>query len=137
MTAGVIFGVAKGTAVVSVAATLAATAAMLIARHVARDRVLQFANPKWLAIDKACRKDGFRVVLLLRLSPLLPFAASNYLFGESRIPIACSDHQDGPVHAQSSTIPLPRRPYGHRPFGVCDGQLVGYGARHRRICDGR
>lgn len=31
------------------------------------------------AIDKAIGKDGLRVVLLLRLSPLLPLAASNYL----------------------------------------------------------
>ena len=31
------------------------------------------------AIDRAIGKDGFRVVMLLRLSPLLPLAASNYL----------------------------------------------------------
>ena len=31
------------------------------------------------AIDQAIGKDGLRVVLLLRLSPLLPLAASNYL----------------------------------------------------------
>lgn len=83
MTAGVIFGVGPGAAVVSVAATLAATGAFLIARYVARDKVLAWAqkNPKFAAIDKAIGKDGFRVVALLRLSPLLPLAASNYLYG--------------------------------------------------------
>lgn len=83
MTAGAIFGVVPGTVVVSVAATLACTGAFLIARYVARDRVQQFAasNPKFAAIDKAIGRNGFRVVALLRLSPLLPLAASNYLYG--------------------------------------------------------
>ena len=83
MTAGVIFGVGGGTAVVSVASTLAATGAFLIARYVARDRVAEWAksNPKFSAIDRAIGKEGFRVVALLRLSPLLPLAASNYLYG--------------------------------------------------------
>ena len=83
MTAGVIFGIGAGTAVVSLAATLAATGAFLIARYVARDRILAIAeqNPKFAAIDRAIGKDGFRVVALLRLSPLLPLAASNYLYG--------------------------------------------------------
>lgn len=41
---------------------------------------MRLGNPKWKAIDKAIGKEGFRVVLLLRLSPLLPFALSNYLY---------------------------------------------------------
>lgn len=83
MTAGVIFGVLPGTAVVSLSGTLAATGAFLISRYVARERFAAWANqnPKFAAIDKAIGKDGFRVVALLRLSPLLPLAASNYLYG--------------------------------------------------------
>lgn len=83
MTAGVIFGPVVGTGIVSVSATAAATGAFLISRYVARDRFAEWAsqNPKFAAIDKAIGKDGFRVVALLRLSPLLPLAASNYLYG--------------------------------------------------------
>lgn len=83
MTAGAIFGVGPGTMVVSASATAAATGAFLIARYVARDRIAKWAegNPKFQAIDRAIGKNGFKVVTLLRLSPLLPLAASNYLYG--------------------------------------------------------
>jgi uncharacterized membrane protein YdjX (TVP38/TMEM64 family) len=89
MTAGIIFGVGPGLAVVSIAATIAATAAFLIARYLARDKVAAWANknPKFAAIDRAIGKDGFRVVALLRLSPLLPLAASNYLYGLTSVDV--------------------------------------------------
>ncbi|KAL3153116.1 hypothetical protein ABBQ38_012135 [Trebouxia sp. C0009 RCD-2024] len=83
MTAGVLFGIVPGTIVVSGAATLAATIAFLIARYAARDKVLQLAqnNSKYKAIDRAIGKESFKVVTLLRLSPLLPLALSNYFYG--------------------------------------------------------
>nr|PNR63088.1 hypothetical protein PHYPA_001513 [Physcomitrium patens] len=82
MSAGLLFGTLYGTILVSISGTLAATAAFLIARYFARDRILKVAqnNPKFLAIDKAVGADGFRVVTLLRLSPLLPFSLGNYLY---------------------------------------------------------
>jgi uncharacterized membrane protein YdjX (TVP38/TMEM64 family) len=42
--------------------------------------LLSAGDPKWRAIDKAISRNGFKVILLLRLSPLLPFALSNYLY---------------------------------------------------------
>lgn len=83
MSAGAIFGPAQGTAIVSVSATIAATASFFIARYALRDRVQAMADqyPKFAAIDRAIGEDSFRVVALLRLSPLLPFALSNYLYG--------------------------------------------------------
>uniref|UniRef100_A0A0D3D796 VTT domain-containing protein n=1 Tax=Brassica oleracea var. oleracea TaxID=109376 RepID=A0A0D3D796_BRAOL len=55
----------------------------LIARYFARERILKLVegNKKFLAIDKAIGENGFRVVTLLRLSPLLPFSLGNYLYG--------------------------------------------------------
>ncbi|MCO5601496.1 hypothetical protein L7F22_055617 [Adiantum nelumboides] len=83
MSAGLLFGTVVGTILVSISGTIAATAAFLIARYLARDRILKLAegNKKFLAIDKAIGENGFRVVTLLRLSPLLPLSLSNYLYG--------------------------------------------------------
>lgn len=62
---------------------LAAAVAFLIARYFARERILKLVegNKKFLAIDKAIGENGFKVVTLLRLSPLLPFSLGNYLYG--------------------------------------------------------
>ena len=62
---------------------MAASVAFLIARYFARERILKLVegNKKFLAIDKAIGENGFRVVTLLRLSPLFPFSLGNYLYG--------------------------------------------------------
>lgn len=90
LAAGYLFGPVPGTAVVSVSATTAAVLAFLISRFALRDRVRDFAdgNKQFVAIDKAIKKDGFKFVFLLRLSPLLPFAASNYLYGLTSVDLA-------------------------------------------------
>ncbi|GAB0497500.1 hypothetical protein MMPV_008833 [Pyropia vietnamensis] len=81
--AGYLFGVGRGSVVVSVAATSAAAASFLLARYGARDFIAGLARryPKFRAVDRAVGREGFKFVLLLRLSPLLPFALSNYLYG--------------------------------------------------------
>ncbi|KAL5993270.1 hypothetical protein ACLOJK_014194 [Asimina triloba] len=83
MSAGLLFGSVTGTIIVSISGTVAATVAFLIARYFARERILKLVegNKKFLAIDKAIGDNGFRVVTLLRLSPLLPFSLGNYLYG--------------------------------------------------------
>ncbi|CAL1363950.1 unnamed protein product [Linum trigynum] len=83
MSAGLLFGPLVGTIIVSISGTVAASIAFLIARYFARERILKLVegNKKFLAIDKAIGENGFRVVTLLRLSPLLPFSLGNYLYG--------------------------------------------------------
>jgi uncharacterized membrane protein YdjX (TVP38/TMEM64 family) len=81
--AGLVFGLVKGTLVVIAASNVAAVLAFLIARHVLRERVEALASRdrRFGAIDAAIREEGWKVVALLRLSPLVPFSLSNYLYG--------------------------------------------------------
>jgi uncharacterized membrane protein YdjX (TVP38/TMEM64 family) len=81
--AGFLFGVVKGTIVVSVGSTTGAALAFLISRYLARDWVSQKAagNPRFEAIDRAIGLQGWKIVGLLRLSPAIPFNLSNYLYG--------------------------------------------------------
>lgn len=39
----------------------------------------------WNAINRALSKGSFRVITLLRISPLFPFSISNYIYGLTRI----------------------------------------------------
>jgi len=85
--AGLAFGLWRGFAVVSAGATLGAALAFLVARYFVRSRVEKAAkdNPKFAAMDEAIGKEGWKMVVLLRLSPLLPFNLSNYLYGVTKI----------------------------------------------------
>jgi uncharacterized membrane protein YdjX (TVP38/TMEM64 family) len=81
--AGLLFGLLWGSVIASVAATAAAALGFLIARHLARRRVEEFAkrHARFAAVDKAIRDNGWKAVGLLRLSPLVPYSVSNYLYG--------------------------------------------------------
>ncbi|MBN3942146.1 TVP38/TMEM64 family protein [Nostoc sp. NMS9] len=81
--AGVIFGAVLGSLYVFIGATLGATAAFLVGRYLARGWVAgKIAdNKKFAAIDQAVGKEGLKIVLLTRLSPIFPFNLLNYAFG--------------------------------------------------------
>ncbi len=85
--AGAVFGVAQAFLVVSVGATLGATAAFLIGRHLAREWAARRVSksPKLSAIDEAVACEGWKIVLLTRLSPAFPFVLLNYVFGLTRV----------------------------------------------------
>lgn len=87
LAAGVLFGVWLGTAVVWSGAVLACALSFLIARYAARARVEQFARtrPRFAAVDRAVGEQGWRIVALMRLSPVFPFSLQNYLFGVTAI----------------------------------------------------
>jgi uncharacterized membrane protein YdjX (TVP38/TMEM64 family) len=81
--AGFAFGLWKGFVAVSAGATLGASLAFLVARFIARDKIEAIAqrNDKFRKIDKAIGRQGAKLILLLRLSPVIPFNLSNYFYG--------------------------------------------------------
>ncbi len=84
---GVLFGWLSGSLYVFVSATLGATAAFLVGRYLAGGWVAKQieGNEKFKAIDKAVADEGFKIVLLTRLSPIFPFNLLNYAFGVTKV----------------------------------------------------
>jgi len=68
-------------------ATLGASLAFLVSRYAVRGRVVRMMahRPALQAVDRAVADEGWRVVGLLRLSPLVPFNLQNYAFGATSI----------------------------------------------------
>lgn len=87
LAAGALFGVVRGTLLVSFAATLGATTAFLVGRHLARTwveaRLQRFSG--FGPIQAAVAREGWKIVLLTRLSPVFPFTLLNYAFGLTRV----------------------------------------------------
>jgi uncharacterized membrane protein YdjX (TVP38/TMEM64 family) len=81
--AGIVYGVVQGSIYVLVGASLGAILAFLVGRYLAREWVASKiqANSKFKAIDEAVSREGFKIVLLTRLSPIFPFNLLNYAFG--------------------------------------------------------
>lgn len=85
--AGLIFGIIKGSILVSIGSTLGATAAFLVGRYFARRWVAKQIEkqPKFKAIDAAVAREGWKIVGLTRLSPVFPFVFLNYAFGVTQV----------------------------------------------------
>lgn len=87
LAAGAIFGLFWGTIYVMVGATLGATTAFLVSRYIARSSVEDrlVGNERFEAIDRAVGEEGFKIVFLLRLSPVFPFNVMNYALGLTNV----------------------------------------------------
>jgi pyruvate/2-oxoglutarate dehydrogenase complex dihydrolipoamide dehydrogenase (E3) component/uncharacterized membrane protein YdjX (TVP38/TMEM64 family) len=85
--AGFLFGLPVGVLTVWIGANLGACAAFLVGRTVARDWVAEkvSGNPRFSAVDEAVGREGFKIVLLLRLSPIFPFNLLNYALGLTKV----------------------------------------------------
>ena len=87
LAAGVLFGVALGVALVSLAATLGACCAFLVGRFLTRDWVESRleAMPRFRALDRAVARRGWLIVLLARLSVVIPYNLLNYALGLTNV----------------------------------------------------
>ena len=86
-TAGALFGFWKGLILVSIGSTLGASCAFMVSRYLIRKsiekRVLK--NKKFQSIDNEIDKQGWKIVILARLSPIIPFFLLNYALGITKI----------------------------------------------------
>ncbi|VFQ79822.1 unnamed protein product [Cuscuta campestris] len=86
---GYLFGLPVGFVADSIGATIGAAAAFLLGRTIGRSFVTSKLKdyPQFRAVAIAIRRSGFKIVLLLRLVPLLPFNMLNYLLSVTPVPI--------------------------------------------------
>jgi len=87
LAAGAMFGMGVGLVTASIGSTIGASLAFLISRYLARDKIAVMAgqNQRFGAIDQAIAEGGWKIVALLRLSPVTPFSLENYLYGLTQI----------------------------------------------------
>ncbi|XP_022874119.1 uncharacterized protein LOC111392939, partial [Olea europaea var. sylvestris] len=86
---GYLFGLPVGFVADSIGATIGSGAAFLLGRTIGRSFVISKLKdyPQFNAVAIAIRKSGFKIVLLLRLVPLLPFNVLNYLLSVTPVSI--------------------------------------------------
>jgi uncharacterized membrane protein YdjX (TVP38/TMEM64 family) len=84
---GAVFGFVRGVIYALIGATLGSTSAFLLGRYGARRLVARrlASMPRYAAIDRAVSAQGRRIVMLLRLSPVVPFNFLNYALGLTTI----------------------------------------------------
>ncbi len=81
--AGFVYGPFWGTLLVSPVSVIGATIAFSLARGRLRPWVMKKVgnNERFSVVDKAVGEQGFKIVMLLRLSPVFPFTFLNYALG--------------------------------------------------------
>lgn len=87
MGAGYALGLGAGMVTVSVASVIAATLGFLLSRLLIRGWLYDSINQRsrLRVLDGVIRQQGFKIVLLLRLSPVFPFSLLNYSLGMTSI----------------------------------------------------
>lgn len=87
--AGLIFGLGVGIPTALAGSWLALAGAFVIGRWLARDRIqsLLADRPRMKVVEEAIADGGWKTVILLRLSPVLPMSVHNYVYGVTRIPL--------------------------------------------------
>jgi len=83
LVAGAAFGVAWGLAATVVSLLAAALLAFLAARYVLRKPIERAVdrNARFRALDRAVERDAWKIVALVRMSPVLPSGLKSYFFG--------------------------------------------------------
>lgn len=125
--AGVLFGTGAGFASAQTGAITAAALSFLISRHVARD---------WVRINLMCRRrsrallevmddEGWKMVVVTRLNPLLPASIKNYGFGLTRIRFGAYLLATSRFRHQSSSCTLISGRWGSCPYKARVGRRTG------------
>jgi len=84
-TAGVLFGPLWGTVFSVIGATSGACATFFVSRYLLRDFICKKESSQITFVQNRIEKDGWKFVMLARITPIFPFNIQNYLFGVTKI----------------------------------------------------
>lgn len=90
MLAGAVFGFVPGTLLGWVGSSVGQTLAFVAGRYLLREAVASYLTrqfPQWTAIDRALESEAWKLVTLLRLSPLAPWNVLNYALAVTAVPL--------------------------------------------------
>jgi uncharacterized membrane protein YdjX (TVP38/TMEM64 family) len=123
LVAGALLGPVRGLLLVSPSSVAGAVAAFLLGRTLLRAWVRERTSrsPGLSALDAAVGRDGWRLVVLLRLSPVFPFALLNYALGGTRIGLG--------AYALASWIAMVPGTFLYVSLGAAAGAAAGIGGR--------
>lgn len=85
ISAGTLFGVFWGSVYTMIGAVCGASLSFFIARYLGRDWVLKLVRHKGQWFEEGVERQGFLIILVLRLVPLIPFDIISYGAGLSKI----------------------------------------------------
>jgi len=85
--AGAMLGVGAGIALSSATLLVGATVTFFLSRSLFRPLIQRWVGgrARAAAFDEALGRQGWRIVCLMRLSPIAPFVATSYLLGLSKV----------------------------------------------------
>jgi len=87
--AGATYGALAGAALAAPAIAIASSSSFLVARLITRDpEALAQGEGKVARAVRAIGRGGFRLVVVLRLAPAVPFSILNFAFGATPTPLA-------------------------------------------------
>jgi uncharacterized membrane protein YdjX (TVP38/TMEM64 family) len=85
---GAIFGIWAGFVITGIGILLGAVAAFELSRSVFRPLIVRALRGRLAVMDHLVAADGWRLVALLRLSPIMPFSIASYALGLSGVRLA-------------------------------------------------
>ncbi|GBR16084.1 TVP38/TMEM64 family protein [Acetobacter orientalis] len=90
VTSGMIFGLQNGFLIASTTTLVGALIAFWLSRSIFRSPIQSFLNRHkfFLMLERMTEKQGWKMVCLLRISPILPFAVTSYVLGFTELSTA-------------------------------------------------
>jgi len=84
---GALFGLLKGTIIVSFASSIGATLACFVSRFILRDWVQEKFKEKLITVNEGIDREGSFYLFTLRLIPVFPFWLINLILGLTKMPL--------------------------------------------------